>query len=263
MGSLRSVATARYEAGEAPAQAPLQAEFELGELERQAFALETARAVAGAQLNGLLHRAPDLPLPAPPASLEPVAAGAPEPARALEAALAARPELQAAEARVRAGEAAVGAARREFLPDFALSAGYDGFWETSELRPFVGIELNVPLQLGRRRAALAEAQAQLERARSERGNLEDEVRVAVATGAHRVADAERALALYRDRLLPSARDQLDAARAAFETGQESLLAVLKAEEDLREVELGEHVALAELDRRRVELLSAAGALPLP
>jgi hypothetical protein len=39
--------------------------------------------------------------------------------------------------------------------------------------------------------------------------------------------------------------------------------VLEAEEDLREVELGEHVALAALDRALAELRSATGALPLP
>jgi outer membrane protein TolC len=263
LAELRAVAAARYEAGEVSAQAPLQAEFELVELERAALALETAQALVTAQLNGLLHRDAVLPLPPPPLVLEVADPGALDLAREIEAALAARPELRAAEARVRAGEAAVGAARREFLPDFAVTAAYDGLWEVSELRPFVGLELNVPLQLGRRRAALDEARAELERARSERGGLEDEVRVAVVTSARQVGEAARALTLYRDRLLPAARDQLGAARAAFETGLESFLAVLGAEEDLRDVELGEQAALAELDRRRAELRSATGALPLP
>jgi outer membrane protein TolC len=176
-----------------------------------------------------------------------------------ETSLADRPELRAADARVRAAEAAVGLARREFLPDFALTAGYDGFWEVSELRPMLGVELNVPLQLGRRRAALEEAHAELERARREREGLVDELRLAIASAEQRVAEASRVLALYRDRLLPAASDQLEAARAAFESGQESFLAVLAAEEDLREVELGEHRALAALDRQQALLVGATGA----
>lgn len=263
LAELRAVAAARYEAGEVSAQAPLQAEFELAALERSQAALEAERAVTVAQLNALLHRLPALPLPPPPAELAVPDPGPPDAEAALSAALAARPELRAADARIRAGEAAVGAARREFLPDFALTGGYDGFWELSDLRPFVGVELNVPLQLGRRRAALAEAEAELERVRSERAGTESEVRVTVEAGIARVEEARRSLALARDRLLPAARDQLDAARAAFETGQESFLAVLEAEEDLREVELGEHEALAMLDRRIAELRSATGALPLP
>jgi outer membrane protein TolC len=263
LSELRSVAAARYEAGEISAQAALQAEFELAALDRGRAALEAERAVTSAQLNALLHRLPALPLPPPPAELAVPETGALDREAELAAALGARPELRAAEARVRAREAAVGSARREFLPDFALAGGYDGFWEISDLRPFVGVELNVPLQLGRRRAALAEAEAALGERRSERAGVESEVRLAVETALARVDAARRTRELYRDRLVPAARDQLDAVRAAFETGQESFLAVLEAEEDLRDVELGEHEALADLDRRWIELRSATGALPLP
>jgi outer membrane protein TolC len=125
----------------------------------------------------------------------------------------------------------------------------------------VGLAFEVPLQVGRRRAALEEARARLEAARSERAAVEAEVRLAVRSAAERVEEARRVLAVVQDRLLPAARDQLDAARAAFETGQESFLAVIEAERDLREVELGEHEALADLDRRVAELESATGTLP--
>jgi hypothetical protein len=40
-----------------------------------------------------------------------------------------------------------------------------------------------------------------------------------------------------------------------------LALVIGAEEDLRDVELGEHEALAELDRRVAELESASGLVP--
>jgi outer membrane protein TolC len=261
LGEFHAVAAARYEAGEVSAQGPLRAEFERADLERERATLEADALQVRARLNALLHRHPELPLPPPPAELASVPPGSFDRRAAVAAALAAHPELRAADARVRAGEAAVDLARRNFLPDFALTAGYDGFWEVSELRPMLGIELNVPLQLGRRRSALEEARAELERARREREGLESEIRLAVETGAERVEEAGRVLAIYRDRLLPVALDQLEAARAAFETGQESFLAVLAAEEDLREVELGEHRALAALDRSQLELQSATGVLP--
>jgi outer membrane protein, heavy metal efflux system len=260
LADLRAVAQARYEAGEVAAQAPLQAEVELAQLERERATLEAEARIASQSLNALLHRRPDAPLPPPPAVLAPSEARLAETGRQ-DAALAARPELRAAEARVRGGEAAVALARRAFLPDVTLTAGYDGFWEESELRPMVGLAVEVPLQLGRRRAALEEARARLEEARSERAALESEVRLAVESGAARVAEAQHVLAVVRDRLLPAARDQLDAARAAFETGQEGFALVIGAEEDLREVELGEHEALAELDRRVAELESASGLVP--
>ena len=204
---------------------------------------------------------PDAPLPPPPPLLEP----APGPAASAEgqvaAALAARPELLAADARVRGGEAAVALARRAFLPDVTLTAGYDGFEDAPEMRPMVGLSFEVPLQVGRRRAALEEARARLEAARSDRAAVEAEVRLSVRSGAARVEEARRVLGVVRERLLPAARDQLDAARAAFETGQESFLAVIGAERDLRELELAEHRALADLDRRVAELDGATGVVP--
>jgi outer membrane protein TolC len=263
LADLAAVARSRYESGSAPLGAPLRAELELAGLEREAAALEADAAVTRAQLNALLHRTPDLPLPPAPARLAVGDPGDIDASAEAEAALAARPELRAADARIRAGEAAVASAERAFLPDLAVSAMYDGLWEEAALRPFIGIELELPLQLGRRRAALAEAEALRDRARSERASVESEVRTAVATSAERVRSARRALALTQDRLLPAARDVLQAARAAFESGEEPLGEVLEAEEAVRELELEEHRALAELDRRETELRSATGALALP
>lgn len=258
---IRAVARARYEAGEVSAQAPLQAEVELGQLERERASLEAEQALAAQALNALLHRHPDAPLPPPPQVLDPGAEEEADVDGRVAAALAARPELLAAEARVRGGEAAVALARRAFLPEVTLTAGYDGGEDAAEMRPMVGVALEVPLQVGRRRAALEEARAGLEAARSDRAAVEAEVRLAVRSGAERAAAARRVLLVVRDRLLPAARDQLDAARAAFETGQESFLAVIVAERDLRDVELAEHRALADLDRRLAELASASGVVP--
>jgi len=285
---LQAVARSRYEAGEVSAGAALQAEVELGQLARERATLEAEARVAGHALNALLHRAPDAPLPPPPARLgpAPLAPGAgpragarddaaraaapgeaPPPAPGapghgeLAAALADRPELRAADARVRAGEAEVALARRAFLPDVTLVGGYDGMEEASEMRPMVGLSFEVPLQLGRRRAALEEARARLESARAERAALEAELHAALASAAARVEEARRVLAVVRDRLLPAARDRLDAARAAFETGQEDFDALITAQRDLSEVELAEHRALADVERRAAELASARGVLP--
>jgi outer membrane protein, heavy metal efflux system len=263
LADLAAVARSRYESGTVALAAPLRAELELAELERQAAVLDAEAAVTRAQLNALLHRAPDLPLPPAPERLAAAEPGELDAAAESAAAISARPDLRAAEARIRAGDAAVAAAERAFLPDLAVSAMYDGLWEEAALRPFIGVEIELPVQVGKRRAALAEAEALRDRARSERASLESEVRAAVAIAAERVRAARRTLALTTDRLLPAARDALEASRAAFETGQEPLGEVLAAEEAVRELELEEHRALAELDRRTTELRSATGALVLP
>jgi len=257
---LHGIALARYEAGEGSANDPLQAEVELAHILHDDISLRTAERVAREQINALLHRRPDAPLPPPPPALElPPLDGADRAAR-LEAALAEQPELRAAEARIRSKEAAVALARREFLPDVTLMAAYDRIWQERELQPMVGLQVNVPLRLARRRAALDEARAELERAKSERASVEDDVLLGVASGLDRFAEAHHIHELYRDRLLPATRDQVEAARAAFETGRTSFLAVIDAERNLRRVELGYEQALADASRRHAELERASGRL---
>ena len=80
-------------------------------------------------------------------------------AELVEQALGARPELAAAGARVAAEEARVDLAWREYFPDVTVTGSYNRLWQAKDLQPFVGVQLNIPLQLGSRRAAVEEAQA--------------------------------------------------------------------------------------------------------
>jgi outer membrane protein TolC len=263
LADFRRIATARYEVGEASQQDPLQAEVEEGHLLHRQLSLEAARRVAREQANLLLHRAPDAALPPLTEAADPPAERGPDRKALAEQALAASPELRATQARVAGRSSAVALARREFLPDFNLVGAYDRIWQERELQPFVGVQMNVPLRISRRRAALAEAEARLAEAESERQGLEDEIRFAVESGAERLEEAHHVLAIYEQRLLPAARDQVEAARAGFETGQNSFLALIEAERNLRTARLGYEEALADLSRRHTELERAAGRMPGP
>ena len=261
LAELREIAVARYEAGTAAQQDPLEAEYEEAELLHREVELRADRAITAEQLNALLHRAPELPLPPPPATLEEPGAAAEAPEALVARALAERPELRAAEARISARQAAVDLARREFLPDLKLMGAYDTFWDQSQLRPMLGIEVNVPIRRARRNGALDEAKAALEAAKAERSGLDDQVRVSVERALERLTEAHHALAIYRERMLPAARDRVESARAAFETGQSDFSTVIDAERRLREAELGQEEVVVELSRRHAELARATGALP--
>src|SRR5271154_5940558 len=71
MRSMQAAATSQYEVGRGSAQDPLQAEFELTHMEHDTIILASQRDVTVAQMNELLHRAPELPLPPPPHELVP------------------------------------------------------------------------------------------------------------------------------------------------------------------------------------------------
>jgi len=254
---LREIATARYESGSGEQQDPLRAELEETVLLHREVELVTSRRTTAFQIAALLHERDAAFLP-PPA---PFVAAPADVGAALDAALAGRPEIQAADARVRARESAEALARREWLPDFRVSGGYDRGWNESDMRPMVGLELNVPLQVGRRRAATEQARAELAMARSERERLADEAAAEIATARERLAEARHLLALTRDRMLPAARDQLTAARIGFETGRTGFADLIEAERMLRDAELGAEQALADTSRRGAELAAALGRIP--
>lgn len=261
LAELREVALARYAAGEAAQQDPLQAEVEHAHRLHDGALLRSELSVTAARIDALLHRRSEAPLPPPPLRLDPPAPEALDTEALLERARRERPELRAADARVRGRRSQVDLARREFFPDVTLVGAWEGLMQESELRPVVGISIDLPLRIARRRAALEQARAELSGAASERAALEDEVRFEVTSAALRMQESRHVLHLLDNRLLPAARDRVAAARSGFETGRSGFDALIEAERQLRDAELDREEAVADLSRRNAELQRAVGALP--
>jgi outer membrane protein TolC len=159
---------------------------------------------------------------------------------------------------VRAREAEVSLARREFLPDFKVRGGYETSWQEDPLKPVVGVELNVPLQLGRRRAALEEADALLSREQSRLRALEDRIRFEVTSAVERLRESQHLLEIAQQRRLPPARDRVVGARAAFASGQITFLEFVDAERSLLAAEQAEFEVRADVSVRRAALARALG-----
>jgi len=253
------VALASYSAGTGTQPDVLGAEAEQGTLAQRQRELEAQRRVVRWRINQLLHREPSSELPAPPAELEaPPATGDLDEAALAQRALANHPELTAMRATVRAREAEVALARREFLPDFTLRAGYETTWQEDPLKPVVAVEINLPVQLARRRAALAEAGAQLEREQSRLQQREDRIRVDVATAVERLRESQSLLEISRQRRVPPARDRVESARAAFASGQARFVEFVDAQRGLLAAEQEEFEVRAALSTRRAALAQAIG-----
>lgn len=259
------VATARYTAGEAPQQAPIQAEVELAHLVHRRMVLDTEREILAARINALLHRDPAATLPPPPPELplldlEPV-----DPGTLPDLALAARPELARLEAETAAREAEVELRELDRYPDFEAMASYNSMWRETEHQWMIGVGVNLPIRRERIRAGIAEARAETERVESERLRLEDEVRAEVRIAWARLRESRHVLTIYESRVLPAVRDQVRSALAGFETGQTTFLALIEAERNQRTAELEYHQTLAQLHQRRAALERALGttAGPIP
>jgi outer membrane protein TolC len=256
-------ALSRYAAGSGSQQDVLAAETEQGMLAHEERELAAQQRIVAERINTLLHRSPELDLPPPPRELEADPPVHDVDAAALVAqALAARPELRSLAADVRAREAEVALARREFLPDFRVRGGYETTWQESALEPVVGLELNVPLQLARRRAALEEADARLSREQSRVRALEDRIRFEVTSAVERLRESQHLLEISQQRRLPPARDRVVGARASFASGKMSFLEFVDAERSLLSAEQAEFEVRADLSVRRAALARALGEISL-
>lgn len=256
MAGIRRIAETKYATGTASKQDALRAEVESYQLEHEAIQLERMRRETLATLNTLLNRAPYEALP-PPADL-PEPQTLPPSQDYLTAALAARPELRALEARIKADHARVELAQRNFYPDFNASAGYNSLWGEQELRTTIGVSVNIPLHWGRLRAAEAEAKARLS---SNEWNLvgeRNQLLAEVQKNYDRLVESRHVLDLYRKRLLPAARDNLEAARSDYSSRAGDFLSLTSAERNLHQTELRSAQAAADVYAREAELERSVG-----
>lgn len=260
VATLKQNALAAYESGHAAAQDSLQAESELARLEYQNTVYETQRDVAIAQINALLHRDVGAPLPPPRPDLRPRDASERESAMAIQQTIDERPDIVSAQARERVARARTVAAEREYYPDLTLSASYNSMWDMPEHRFMAGVALNIPLQRERRRGALDETVALRAASENEVQSMTDTARGEVAIALRQIEEAERGVQLYEQRLVPVARDRIEAARSGFIAAQNNFMTVIEAERGLRSAELELQMALADLSKRRAQYDRALGRI---
>ena len=172
-----------------------------------------------------------------------------------------RPDIAAAREHARAEQARADRGARESFPDFTVSTSYSSMWDMPEHRWMVGLSFNLPVPGGRRAGAVDEARAMRARYEADAAGRTDLARSQVAVALKRVEESRHVLHLMDEHLLPIARSQVSAARAAFVASQAPFVTVVDAEKNLRGVELDRQMALADCDRRRAELDRALGQIP--
>ncbi len=217
-------ATLRFHAGDVPKLDVVRAEVAVSQA-------QAARALARADVQNA-DEALATELGIDVAELQQVAASgsslptnAPDPAHAVRAALAARPEIASAKANVAAEEHAVAVAQRGGLPLLTLSAGMTSGVDTGIAvhGPSVNASLALPIggaahdRVLAERARLAQAQALL--AKAERA-----VRVEVGSAARSVAAQESAL-VAAERALREAKAEVNATQIGYRSGASSSLDV--------------------------------------
>lgn len=255
MREFHSIALARYESSQVTQQDVLQADLELADLETRTAELARLQSVAVARINTLLHRPADCPLP-PPANLSPPG-NLPPVDELRDMALSRRPDLAAQAARIRAEEANVNLACKEYYPDLEIVGKYDAFMP-EDMRPQLGMNLNVPLWQHKRSAAWREAMAKLQNQRAAYANLADQARFEVQSAYAELVESDRVLRLYDEKILPVAKQYVQSSRANYTAGKTDFLRLNDAQRQLYGQWEKYYQAQTDYHRRLAELTRAVG-----
>ncbi|VAX18091.1 hypothetical protein MNBD_NITROSPINAE04-2681, partial [hydrothermal vent metagenome] len=226
----KTIAKSRYSAGKGNLQDVVQADVDLAKVEHQGIVLERTLRVSTARLNTLMGRSAGLSLPTPAglSSKSPL----PDKNKSLEKALLQNPSIKAAHSRIEAARSSFKLAESKSYPDFVITGSYNRAWMTDELRPFIGIGINLPLRSDRLKAERNMATAKLNRANSEFKAAEDSIRFQVEESWQRLKESHHAEKLFRKALIPETELNLNAARAGYSDGKNDFLTLITAERAL-------------------------------
>jgi outer membrane protein TolC len=242
-------------------QDAVQARVEIGRQQQRGLVLERMRRVAIARINTLMHLVPASPLPPPPKNLK-LEDGLPDVELLRATALDYRPDLRALAERIAAEEASLNLARKEFYPDFEPFFSYDRFMGNSpdsrDLATMVGLRVNVPVRLSRRRGAVAEAAARIGQRFAELQRQFDQVDFQVEEAYAQVRESEQTVSLYATKILPDAELSVKTARTDYGTGLVPAITVIEAERARLDLYDRYYEAIAEDFRRRAVLERAIG-----
>ncbi len=213
----------------------LRLQVEIGKLENDLETLRKLGPTIRARLNAALDRPSDAPM-AMPTLREPVttAVQTEQLATQLERK---NPELESLRQEIRRAEKQVDLAALQGLPDFTV--GVDWFDTGEALAPGtpgsgddpVDLRLNMTLPIWRGKYAAARRQAQHSREAAARSlaDRQNALRADLELRAYELDDAARQVALYRDTLLPRARQAFEVVRASYRSAGASLLDVIDAQ----------------------------------
>ena len=245
----------KYESGARSQADVLMAETEAAKTLEARRDIERQLVEEHSQLNVLMNRPPDAPLGRPGPFPVPHFDLAPEHMQA--SALQHRPEIISALKKIEAAKARRTLAKRAWIPDpeFRVEArqfnGAGGGIQEYD----TGIFFNFPwINRGKYKAAIAEAEKMQESGEHELAALRAETLGMVRTQVEKIETLHHHFTLFHDRLLPLARQTVEAGEIAYANDRGTLLELLTAQRTARDTEsaMNDHLtdylaAIAELE----------------
>ena len=264
------LARARYASGEGIEQGVIKIQAEITKDDNRLLEIALRRATFVAELNALRDRPQESPVPE--IALPGGTRTAPPLAAVRTRALAARPELDAANAGIAGADALVELARKDYKPDLTVGATYGLVTGRTDLGPGVSpppdsgrdvfgvsVSLNLPIKHGRLDAGLAEASAGRLAAVERRRDVTASIDRAVGELVERLRLSGEQVELFERVLLIQAEQSLRSAESGYAAGKLNSLDLLDAERVLLDVRTGIERARADHAIAHARLEGAIGA----
>ena len=249
----------RYTSGKVPQQDMIRAQLEMAKLGEHMIRFERDAEVARVRLNTLLGRDPDTPIQIH--GDYGVLAALPSASSLEQQALQARPDLLEAAASAEKSRRQEALAKKAYVPDFSISAGYMLMPPTNAMRNTYMVEGSMTLPwLDRRKhdAELSEAKAAVTEQDAELAALRTEAFGQIREALAEAEAAQKFAALYQNSLRPQAEATLHAAIIAYENNQTDFLNLLDSQMAVIDMDLNRIQALGDFNNRLADLELAVG-----
>ena len=256
--SLRQIAEvsrSRYEVGKTNAAEPLVGEVEASRLLESEQDILRNISAEQSQLNVLMNRDAFAPLGQPEQTKINSLDLSMEQARAL--ALANRPEMKIARAKIDMEKSRLELSRRNWIPDPAVTVQAQRYNDSRQAASELdaGVSFTVPWVNPRKySAAVREAKENLAAAQHAFEQTNADSLGLLRDALQKVHTAKHHVDLFRDKLVPQARQAFEGNQFSYETGKASFLEWITAQRNLRDLEaMGQqhvadyYAALAELE----------------
>lgn len=254
------ISRARFEAGGQTQADVLLAETESARITEARVELEQTRSDQETALNVLLNRPAQTPLGRPILQENPPALHLPlEQLQAV--ALLNRPEVIAASRRVEAAQARLELARREWVPDPAVRLQAQRYNAASQAvsELDLGVTINLPwLNRSKYQAEIREAQRNLEAARQDLEAQRTQTQGLVRDQLARINTFHHHLEIYRGKILPLARQTIEANQSGYESSKSGFLDLLTSQRNLQEAESTLYMHLSDYQAAVAELEALVG-----
>ena len=263
LAQFRLVAEAKYRAGTATQQDVLRASVEMSRLDDELIELHQRLTTAQAMLNQLLDRPVNLALPAPRTrELKPINL---QLSAVLAVADRSNPLMARLHERIEGHRQRRELARLNRWPDLTVAFSYnlvsnDGLSPVTNGRDqwWIGAGINLPIWASRLDAAEFEAARGMLQSISELDSVTNQVAFHVQDALTRVESQQKQVILFRDVIIPQAKQTVDVSLSGYRAGTLDFLTLVDNWRTLFEFQVVYHLNLAELERSFADLQQAVG-----